>query len=228
MPFSLTLADQDALSNVDISIVGSGTNIDAETLSVIGSEQGIKLNKSNLMFPPVVTKDSKQGAWGVEEQDSGSYEELKYYTNAKSRKLAIDFEWVCGTSIVTGDEGSTTMDPDSIHNIISGIKSYFYRAYFGEQGKQLYPVVYIYKLYNIIDGTKQDNLPATFRMMDVNVKYSKELVKVSEKWFPLHTKVSINLESASQLKPIKTNGDNGGESIMQFTNLPKQPNFKWY
>ena len=99
--------------------------------------------------------------------------------------------------------------PETVHDTISQIKEYFYEAFKGTE----FPLVTINKLYGII--TTQ----TTWRMTNVNVVYSEELIKIG-KWYPLHTKVTIDLKSTTQIeaegKPYTSNGPLG------------KPDISWY
>ena len=69
----------------------------------------LELDRDNLMFPPVLTKDTKAADWM--EIPSGSFEPFKYYVQSKSRQISLEFQWVTG--------GKFT--PTFIHNITSSI-----------------------------------------------------------------------------------------------------------
>lgn len=217
MPFQLTDADRDALSQVSITIDGDG--------EVVPS---ITLNEFSLMFPPIVTKDSKTAKW--QEWQSGGFEPFKYYEQSQSRQLGLQFEWV------TGGFGGDKFKPAQLHLLISKMKSYFYGAYFGGD-KQRYPRVLIRQLYEIVPrsvGTLDPNSAggdssqggATFRMMSLDVKYSGEMTRVDEKWYPLHVKVNMSLESTSQ---IATSGEEISDGpFKDFNNLIKRPHVEWF
>jgi len=209
MAFQLTKADESALSQVEIIVDGSAAG------------QEIKLNSSNLMFPPTVTKDSKTANWI--ESTVGSYEPFKFYEQSQSRQLGIEFEWV------TGGYKKDAFKAAKLHQTISKIKSYFYGVYFGGI-KNRYPVVTIIQLYEIIpravealaDTTARG---ATFRLMNVDIKYSREMTKVDDLWYPLHVKLSMNLESASQLG---SEDPNVKTPLGTFKNIIKRPHLEWY
>lgn len=206
MAFLLTKADQSALEDVNIIVAGDGDD-DSD------AKDPITLNSDTLMFPPIVTKDSKSAQW--KELPSGGFEPFKYYTQSQSRQLGLEFQWVTG--------GHSTSDPIKLHETLSRIKAYFYGAYYGGS-KNRYPVVKIVKLYGLIDDTSKNGKNAAFRMINVDINYSKEMTKVNEIWYPLHVKLSMNLESASQIK--------GSESekapYESFINLPSRPKVTWY
>lgn len=209
MAFQLTKADEDALSQVEIIVDGEDSGLN------------IRLNSDNLMFPPVVTKDSKTALW--QEHTVGSYEPFKFYEQSQSRQLGIDFEWV------TGGFKKDAFKAIKLHSTISQIKAYFYGVYFGGI-KNRYPVVTINQLYEIIpraitplaDTTAQG---ATFRLMNVDIKYSKEMTKVDTLWYPLHVKLSMSLESASQLGSTDPSAQT---PLGSFKNIIKRPHLEWY
>jgi len=211
MPFQLTKVDEDALRAVDIQIAGTESRSVAVADSVNGaSAAGIRLNSDTLQFPPIITKDSKSAEWM--EVPSGSFEPMKFYVQSKSRSIGLDFEWVCGGRF----------PPNRVHTLVSAMKSYFYGPYFASsKDKQEYPTVNIINLYGII------TFKTTWRMMDLSVKYSNEMCKVDNTFYPLHVKVSINLESATQLAPSEEEGESE-TPFQNFTNLNRSADFRWY
>lgn len=200
MAFKLTNADENILAFINITIDGDGKT-DPITLS-----QG----EANLQFPPVILKDSKSADWM--EIPSGSFEPFKYYVQSKSRQISLQFQWVTGGQF----------PPDVVHKITSRIKAYFYGAYFGGK-KNRYPIVKILNFYELIDDD------TAWRMMNVDIKRSKEMVNIikagSSKWYPLHTTLTMNLESATQLVDPE---DSKGTPIFDFPNLPLKPTLEWY
>jgi hypothetical protein len=223
MGFQLAKIDEDALKEVEIDIVGVGDPGNPVVKLSAGD------NNHTLQFPPIITKDNKSADW--KEIQSASYETMKWYIQSKSRSIGLEFQWVCGD----------TFTPTKIHNIISGIKSYFYTPYFGvTSGKQNYPIVKIKKFYGLIEMSGYPLEASTWRMMDVSVKYSKELYRekiASKRFYPLHTVLNMSLEFVSQLQPIELDSDSG-ESVSDsednnapfrnFTNLARNPKFDWY
>lgn len=222
MPFQLTEADQDALKFVDIVIDGDGTSV-----------PNFRLYSETLMFPPIVTKDTKTAKWL--EVQSGSFEPFKYYVQSESRQLGLEFQWV------TGRFNGGKFTPLKLHSVLSKIKSYFYGAYFANdrEEKSEYPRVLIRQLYEVvptvrnarnnaisdgraISGNDDGEGGATFRMMNVNIKYSKELVRVGGNWYPLHVKLGMNLESVSKLKNEKD------DVPFKFSNLIDRPFVEWF
>jgi hypothetical protein len=187
MSWTLSKADQDALSEVDISFYS-----------------GLTLNSSTLQFPPKITKDSKGGTF--DEQYRGAYEPLPIYKGASSRELGLEFQWVIGGGFV----------PDEVHHTISQIKEYFYKAFISAGGSKKFPLVTINKLYCIITTR------STWRMHDVNVVYSEELIKVAGKWYPLHVKVTINLKSTTQI------GSSSGDKPYAPSGPLAKPDITWY
>jgi len=213
MPFELTKADQNALSNVEIIVDGDNGG------------PGITLDSNNLMFPPVVTKDSKTARW-ADVPDSGGFEPFKFYKNANSRQLGISFQWV------TGGFNGGTFNPENLHNILSQIRAYFYGAYFGGDSDR-YPIVQVVKLYNIVRTASQAGVDksSTWRMMGFNIKRSKEMTKVGSDWYPLHIEAEMDLEAASQIAG-KKKGEGGDEEVNipfgGYKNLIKRPPVEWY
>jgi hypothetical protein len=253
MAFKLAKADLDALKSVSIKIPGTKDWTANDGPTNTGSENyGVTLDENNLMFPPVITKDTKSASW--KEMNTGAFEPFKWYQNASPRQLGIQCEWVVGSY-------GTYFSPQKLHSIISGVKAYFYGGYFGGNRND-YPAVVIDKLYNIIPaGLKSEvevssdntgargtarairnttgkagsvisttNLsdkakPSSWRLMDVSVDYDG-LVQVDGVWYPLYTKLSMNLESASQLGAENDRPDD--TPFGNFSNLPARPRFEWF
>lgn len=237
MTFELAPADRDALSQVDIRIPGTQDVEVGGAPTERGKEtSGIILNQYNLMFPPKVTKDSKAAEW--KEWTSGSFEPAKWYVQSKPKQLGLEFEWIVGSYSAGKGELFT---PRSLRQTLSGIKSFFYGPFFGGK-RRTYPAVFIHALYAIIprNALSRGNgngrgKPAAFRIMDVNVTYSDTLAKIDGEWHPLHTKLTMNLEGASQLGGAKprsgadTEDPPGGAGAMStFKNLPNRPIFEWF
>jgi len=177
-------------------------------VSIKGNPSGFILNSSNLQFPPTITKDSKSANWNT--IDAMSYEPIAFFKSGNPRDLGLEFQWVIG--------GKWT--PDFVHEITDKVKSYFYTCYQG--GNMVdYPIVEINKLYNLIKKR------TTWRLNSVNVIYSPELINIGGAWYPLHVKLSMDLLSVTQLKPVGDGG--GGDTPMQeLKTLEEKPTPGWY
>lgn len=194
MAFILTEADQKALDHIMIK----------------GNPSGFTLNKDNLQFPPIITKDSKSANWNT--IDAMSYEPIAFFKSGNPRDLGLEFQWVTG--------GRWT--PGLIHSTIDKVKSYFYTCYQGGNMAD-YPVVEITKLYDLI--TKQRT---TWRLNSVNVIYSPELVNISGVWYPLHVKLSMDLLSVTQLKPVGEVSAGENTPMQDLKTLEEKPKPGWY
>lgn len=205
MAFTLTAADEDALRDVEIIVDGINDRI--------------ILDQDTLMFPPIITKDTKSAKW-LEVMPAGAYEPFKQYEQGKPREIALKFQWVTGTFKKTR--------PSDLHNTISKIKSYFYRAYFDTENfknRKEYPIVQIKKLYGLING-QQGGKYSAWRFDSVDIKYSDELIRIEGDWYPLHVELTMNLESVSQMGKPGQVEDKGVYSV--FTNLPNSPKESWF
>lgn len=236
MAFELAPADIDALNQVEIHIPGVQDENISGTPTERGRElSGIVLNNRNLMFPPKVTKDSKSAEW--KEWTSGSFEPAKWYVQSKPKQIGLEFEWILGSY----GQGKF-FTPRSLRQTLSGIKAFFYGPFFGGK-RRTYPAVFIYALYAIIPRNQLSHgngKPAAFRIMDVNVSYSDQLAKIenidgSMEWHPLHTKLTMNLEGASQLEGARPrtgasieDPPGGAGAMSTFKNLPNRPIFEWF
>ncbi len=187
MAFELAAADKDAISQINIT----------------GNPSKFTLDAGNIQFPPIITKDSKNGNW--ETRDSSSYEPISFLKSSNPRNLGIKFEWVAGGN----------WPPERIHSIIDDVKSYFYLVYIAKFDSN-YPAVIITKLYGLITQR------TSWRMNNVEVTYSPELIKIGGKWYPLHTTLNLDLLSVTQIK--------GGISgpMTSITNIVDKVEPGWY
>lgn len=208
MAFSMAKVDEDILKEVDIRIIGPANE---NEISVEPTKKGVILNSSNLQFPPAITKDSKTAEWM--EVASGSYEPMKFYVQSHARAIGLKFQWICGGRF----------PPDKVHKLASAIKSYFYGPYFATDGlRQSYPVIVINNLYGFIEKK------STWRMMDASVKYSPEMCKINNKFYPTHVEVDMNLEGATQLGYLRGDTSEANTPYNNFLNLERSPDFSWY
>jgi hypothetical protein len=218
MAFTLTGIDQIAIASVDIEF-----DIDLAIYKdfadrYINDQNQLRLNADTIMFPPEITKDSKSANY-ISVETTGSYEGFKFYKESTPRQLGLKFEWVCG--------GNFT--PLKIHTIVSKIKGYFYNSFFGKDNPGKYPALKIHQLYHVIPPNLLN--PSTWRMMDVNIKYSKEMtvfeVGTKNIIYPVHTIVDMNLESVTQLKNPKL-GNEASTIASKYTNLSSKPTVSWF
>ena len=205
----LTPIDMEALQQVRIAIFPDQLVPGDNDLGDVDRSGGYILDSNNLQFPPLITKDSKNAVW--EEHQTASYEPFKVYKYSQSRAIALKFQWVVGGNF----------PPQRIHQIISNVKAYFYHIAAGQinSNSQKYPAVWIDKFYNII--TRR----TTWRMMDIDVKYSEELVKVNQVFYPLHVTLTMNLEASTRLASSRTDPST---ELYPIDVLAKRPHLSWY
>ncbi len=173
-------------------------------VNIKGDPSGFVLDSTNIQFPPRVLRDGKTASF--KESNAASYEPFKVYSGSSARALSIEFQWVAG--------GNFT--PVKIQDAINGVKSYFYTGYLGS-GLEDYPAVIITSLYSYI------NERTSWRMTSLDITPGEELVLVDGDWYHLHTKMTMSLESATQLGRI-----GGGDSLLQAKNLEAAPKLGWY
>lgn len=184
------------------------TNADRDALSNVSIKfPNVTLDSNTLQFPPKITKDGKSGIF--DEQDLGAYEPLPIYKGAKSRELGLEFQWVMGAYFV----------PEEVHFTISSMKDYYYGAFISVAGGSRFPIVTIEKLYEVITQT------STWRMTDLNITYSEELIKVTGIWYPLHVKVAISLKSTTK---IAMDLGNSQKSPLTMDGPLSAPSLLWY
>lgn len=171
---------------------------------ITGNPSTFTLGPSTLQFPPKVLKDGKTA--NFKEQNAQSYEPFKLYSGSGPRILVIECQWVAGGQF----------PPSTIQNTLGNVKGYFYTGYLGS-GVVTYPAVIITKLYQII------NTRTSWRMTNLDITYSEELVQINSQYFPLHSKMTMSLESATQLGNI-----GGGDTLIPAANLESAPSPQWY
>lgn len=174
-----------------------------DQIDIRGDPSGFSLNAHNIQFPPKLTKDGKTSNW--KESNTASYEPFKVYSGSNARSISIEFQWVAG--------GNFT--PEKIMDAINAVKGYFYTGYLGS-GFENYPAVIITKLYGYI------NEETSWRMTNLDLSFSEELILVDGSWFHLHTKMTMSLEAATQL------GGPSGEALIPVSNLKLKPTIGWY
>ena len=149
-------------------------------------------------------KDSKSA--NFTEKNAQSYEPFKIYAGSSPRALSLEFQWVAGGQF----------PPTTIQQTLSNVKSYFYTGYLGS-GVLTYPAVIITRLYALIDTE------TSWRMTNLDIAFSEELIQIGGQYFPLHSKMTMSLESATQLGKI-----GGGETLINASNLQAAPSLQWY
>lgn len=133
-------------------------------------------------FVPKIVNESNGTEWEIKNQ--GSFQPIKYIKTGSGRKLTMEWEYIATDGVFT---------PSKIAAQIRKTKVNFYEFTVGS-----------YPAYRLSYGELTGPRPAYFRGMDINITYSPELVLNGDTVFPLHTKISLGLELA-------TNGSFKGE-----------------
>jgi hypothetical protein len=121
----------------------------------------------------------------------------------------LEFKWIIG--------GKWT--PKFVHDTISSVKYYFYAGYIAS-GFDTYPAIAIKKFYGVIPEQ------STWRMLSINIDYSEEMTNLGDgDFYPLIVKMTLDIESATQLREIDGKDDG---VFAHFTNLAEFPNPVWY
>lgn len=128
-----------------------------------------------LQFPPKINTDSKAANW-QEDMRYGS-EEFAMWKGAKARIVNIELNYVVWGSIWTQDK---------IQQSVQKIKQHLYVSGVGVKDKV--PFIFI-EGWNVIKVGEKSK-PA-FRLMGVNITYSKEYVGSGKNYWPLHTKIDL-------------------------------------
>ena len=127
-----------------------------------------------LQFPPKIVRDSKSANW--EETHTMGYEEFAIWKGARARTINLEIEYV-----VWGSTWSVT----KIRDIIMKMKAHLYVSGVGMRDK--IPFITIHG-WNVIRAGP--NGPV-FRVMSVDIEYSREYVGKADLCWPLHTRVAM-------------------------------------
>lgn len=173
MPHSLSRLDLFANKDTKITIVKAAKRSERS----FGAAGGDIL----VQFPPKLTSDSKTGSWML--YDAHSYEEIAAWMGAKSRSITLEVEYVAHD---TGGWGAI-----KIAEQVRKFKSYFYEA---SAGAMLDAPAFKLKIYDIIPTPDM-----TWRSEGVNIDYSDEIIQDGGFFWPLYTKVKLNLRMYTNL-----------------------------
>ena len=128
-------------------------------------------------FAPKITSESNSSKWI--EVDSFAIEPIRLHKGASGRKVTIEWEYIA--------TDSNQWNGKTISENLRNLKSYNFK--FKPDFYPLVRVKYMHVLPEITD----------FRMEDVNITYSPELVFSGGDFYPLHTKVIVNLSLATSV-----------------------------
>lgn len=178
--------------------------IDSVDIVVYHGTSAVSFPKGNIQFPPKITNDSKSATF--ESKPVLTYEPLKIFKGSEARSLGLEFKWVTGGNFV----------PSKIKDSINIWKNCLY---YGDANEPLTraPIVKINKLYKVIEGG------ATFRLMNIKVGYSEELIQIGGDWWHVETTLSVDLELAHTLAGYGT----GTKEFFNDTRLNKTPQATW-
>lgn len=166
-----------------------------------------------LQFPPKITNDTKQSRW--QEDHKCGYEEFAVWYGAYARKINIELNYVVWGS----------WDQKNISLEMRKLKGHLYKH--GGEAFSKVPFVYI-SGWKIVENSKTgSNHMAAFRLMGINIEYSKEYVGTGNNQWPLHTKVNL------ECKLITQSGSTPGapkykEDHFDGNILPHQAVEQWY
>ena len=133
--------------------------------------------KINFQFAPKIVSDANTSAW--DEHDIWSIELLRIHKGSVGRRIVMEWEYVATDSKFTGSYIATELRK---------LKTYFFAF-----DENTYPVIEM-KYTHIVP------VITYFRLRDLNIQHSPELVKQGDTSYPLHTKVSCTLELATSAR----------------------------
>jgi hypothetical protein len=171
--------------------------------------------KIELQFPPRIRGNSKKANWL--ETDRVSYEPQAVWKGSGPTNLTVELKYVVGA----GKGWGVAKISEIVHNIMG----YFYRPMQAAGGATNPPIITI-KLYEVAPpaGGGPANL-STWRMNDVSIEQTDELILDNGKVYPQVTTITMNLSMVTKLAPSP-----GGRAFQHKKNkkVPLLPAKEWY
>jgi hypothetical protein len=161
-----------------VSPVGSSFSSGAASGQLGGAGLSTNTQNSGIEFQFAPTIVSESNGLNFQKTDLFSHEPLAILATATGRKINVEWEYFATDKNFTGKK---------IASILRTLKSYFFTFKFIR-----YPLVkfkYMYVLPVLTD----------FRMMSCNITYSPEKVNSGGGYYPIWSKVGIELELATTL-----------------------------
>ncbi|MEM3000618.1 MAG: hypothetical protein QXU32_00670 [Nitrososphaerales archaeon] len=189
MPFSLARIDNELAQSVFIEFVESPSPVSGFPIG-----PGIL----PLQFPPLIIRDSKRANW--DEQPLPTYEPQTMWKGAEARNITIKIVY-----IVSGGMFNTS----AISILTKNVKAYFYRTMTGES---TIPIVKI-RFYNHVGR----QIPADFRLLNVNIDHGETLIKDNFGVFPLRTDITLDAALTTRV-----------ENKQHLRKLRDKPPTDWY
>lgn len=155
-----------------------------------------------LQFPPKITSEGKSANW--QEDMFYGYEEYARWMGSRARKLNIEIDFV-----VWG-----TWDQDKIRSSVRDIKKHLYVSGQGVEDKV--PFMFI-SGWQVI---KADGRRPAFRLMDVDIQYSKEMVGSGNDYWPLKTTVKLGVKLFTMVGSIGEEAPKYTENIFGGRRIP--------
>jgi hypothetical protein len=147
---------------------------------VLNNPQG----KIDFQFVPHITQESNSSIWESSETML-AVEPLRIFKGADGRKVSMEWEY-----LATDDKWTCTKIAENLKKL----KSYFFEFVPG-----VYPVAKV-------TYTRVIPVETCFRLLDVNVQYSHEIVN-NNGLHPLHSKVNVSLQLATNVnEPFQKDG----------------------
>jgi len=171
--------------------------------------KGGKKHKLVLQFPPKITSDSKAANW--QEDARYGFEEYAIWKGATARKINIELNYVMWGQ----------WDQTKIKDEVRTIKQHLYVSG-GSVGDKM-PFIYITG-WDIVEATAE---ACTWRLMDVSIEYSREMVGTGNDYWPLHTKVMMSCKLFTLTGSIAGKNKNK-EPNYDSGKLPEEIQPGWY
>jgi hypothetical protein len=171
-----------------------------EEASQQGGQQGGQGGYTvEFQFLPKIKSESNASRW--KEEDIWGNDQLKIHQGSSSKKLTMEWEYVCTDS---------KWDAVKISTNCRNLKAYFY-----EFSDKVYPLAFI--TYGVV---MKDMM---CRVMSVDITYGDEVVD-NGGVHPLHTKVAVGLEMAHNI--LNPNDKEGKGKLL--TEPLQAVKFDWY
>ena len=180
-------------------------DMDAAKTFVITDQNGsIKIG---LQFPPKIVSESKGALW--DETDRYGYEELAVFKGSRAKNINLEINYVVWD----------TWDQTKICGEVRKIKKHLYVHGGGALDKVPFLEIEGWK---VIDGD-----PQPFRVMNISINYSREYVGQGKNYWPLHTKVVLDLKLLTAGGSIES-AKKFRETRYQSGILAPAPRQEWY
>jgi len=161
--------------------------------------------KIDFQFPPKIVSEANSALW--KPFATMGAQPVSIHEGSSGRAVQIEWEYIATDNVFT---------PEKISKMLQTLKAYFFEFNFGAQGEWMPVLVFKYS------GIIPDKI--TFRVENISITYSPEIIMQNNIFFPFCSKVSASLMM------VTAGGGKGGQpAVMEFAqNLRREPKPEWY